>query len=119
MAVLDLRAVVVLVWKGVPREPARRADAARRRSGAGVCRDTATATQPDRRRGHAAIRLGTNAYRAQFGDRYVGVPKDQAEIWIRQGVKVLGITAAYDDYLTQTLVTEGPDQFDEPEPPSP
>jgi hypothetical protein len=65
------------------------------------------------------FRLGTNAYRAQFGDRYVGVPKDQAEIWIRQGVKVLGITAAYDDYLTQTLVTEGPDQFDEPEPPSP
>ena len=62
------------------------------------------------------FRLGTNAYRAQFGDWYVG-SEGPGEIWIRQGVKVLGITAAYDDYLTQTLVTEGPDQFDEPEPP--
>lgn len=55
------------------------------------------------------FKLGDTRFRMIVGDRYVGVPADQGKIWVSQGVKVLGITAAYDTFLTQTLKPEGLD----------
>jgi N-acetylmuramoyl-L-alanine amidase len=62
--------------------------------------------------------LGASAYRAQFGDRYLGVPKDQAELWLSRGVKALPITAAYDAVLRANLTAEV-EPVDEQAPPVP
>lgn len=55
------------------------------------------------------FRLGDTRYRVLSGDRYSGLPRQQAEIWQNAGVKILGITAETDALFTQVFQSENLD----------